>query len=1024
MSTDSQAGATPADLEPWLDVARREYDRGGPASVLPGEYDLNLRLDDPAGPRLLKVMRPECPEALVAIQCEALERLATTDPRLPVQRLERSRGGRPFVRAADARGRERLVWMVSWLPGRLWVATRPRPERLLDRLGETLGRLARALQGWDPPEAHRDLFWDLRRADWIREGLGEVRGEATRRRVADAARRHGELRPILEGLPTSLIHGDANDHNLLLTSPLGVDAEISGLLDFGDLHHGLRAAEVAVAAAYALVGRPDPVVSLSRLAAAYHREVPLTADELAVLLALVRTRLAATIVTAARRRRSRPEDAYATVSDGPARELLARLDDVDGSWAEAELRLACGLEALPGGERVVCWLHSRAARFAPVLGEGGRERLAQAPVLDLSVGSPDADVHPLRHDPDLLERRVDEALAAGAAEGGGPLGLGRWNEARLVYSEPAFRAGPRPNDRRRTRHLGVDLFAPPGTALHAPLEAVVRRVAVDAGAQGYGPWLLLEHRTDDDDGFHTVWGHLDGHSVAGLRAGTKIAAGAAFARIGARPENGDWPPHLHLQVLLGEPPVDGAPPGVAHPSAARGRLALSPNPAALLGLEDAPLDAEPPGDLLERRRHLLGPSLRLSYRAPLTIVRGWRQLLFDADGQGHLDAYNNVPHVGHAHPRVVRVLERQMRVLNTNTRYLHEAILEYSERLTALLPEPLAVCFFLNSASEANELALRLARAHTGARDLLVAEAAYHGHTTTLVDASPYKFDGPGGEGAPEWVHKTPIPDPYRGPYKRDDPRAGERYAERVAEVIETLARAGRRPGAYLCETLPSVGGQIIPPPGFLPAAFDHVRQAGGLAIADEVQAGFGRVGSHFWAFDMLGAVPDILVLGKPIGSGHPLAAVVTTREIARSFDTGMEFFSTFGGNPVSCAVGLEVLRILEDEGLQENARVVGGHLLGRLAELVDRHPLVGDARGAGLFLGVELVRDLETLEPATREAAYVKERLREERILVGTDGPFDNVLKIRPPMVFERDDADLLVDTLDRVLGDSALQG
>ncbi|NDD63251.1 MAG: aminotransferase class III-fold pyridoxal phosphate-dependent enzyme, partial [Acidobacteria bacterium] len=402
------------------------------------------------------------------------------------------------------------------------------------------------------------------------------------------------------------------------------------------------------------------------------------------------------------------------------------------------------------------------------------------------------------------------------------------------------------------------------------------------------------------------------------------------------------------------------------------------------------------------------------------VVRGWRQYLYDETGRQYIDAYNNVPHVGHCHPRVVEAGVRQMRVLNTNTRYLHDLINRYAERLGATLPAPLSVCYFVNSASEANELALRLIRAHTRRRDLIVLEGAYHGHTTSLIDISPYKHDGPGGEGAPGWVHTAPVPDLYRGRYRADDPMAAQLYAGHIATIIDQLAAAGRAPGGYIAETCPSVGGQIFFPPGYLAEVYRLIRAAGGLCVADEVQTGYGRIGTHFWAFEAHGVTPDIVVMGKPIGNGHPIGAVVTTPEVAASFDNGMEFFSTFGGNPVSCAIGLAVLDVMEEEGLQQHARKVGDHLLAGLRPLLDRSPLVGEVRGSGLFLGIELVRDRVRLTPAAVEASYVSNRMREEGILLGTDGPHHNVVKIRPPMPFAASDADLLVETITRVLDES----
>ena len=421
--------------------------------------------------------------------------------------------------------------------------------------------------------------------------------------------------------------------------------------------------------------------------------------------------------------------------------------------------------------------------------------------------------------------------------------------------------------------------------------------------------------------------------------------------------------------------------------------------------------------LLDQRRKHLGRGLSLSYAEPLTIVRGRGAYLYDADGRAYLDCVNNVCHVGHCHPRVVAAASEQMARLNTNTRYLYPELTDYLAALTAKFPEPLSVVYLVCSGSEAVDLALRLARTATGARDVIALEAAYHGHTEAVIDVSAYKFDGPGGAGAPPSTHLAPLPCTYRGRHRRDDPHAGAAYAGHVERIVASLAAEGRRPAAFLSESILGVGGQILLPEGFLRQAYAAVRAAGGVCIADEVQVGFGRVGSCYWAFELSGVVPDVVTLGKPIGNGHPMAAVVTTPEISAAFDNGMEYFNTFGGNPVSCAVGLEVLRVVDEEGLQAHAREVGGFLLEELRSRLGRHALVGDVRGSGLFLGVELVRDRTTLEPAAEEAAAVVEELRRRSVLLSVDGPLHNVLKIKPPMVFSMEDAGRLVDELDRAL-------
>ena len=410
-------------------------------------------------------------------------------------------------------------------------------------------------------------------------------------------------------------------------------------------------------------------------------------------------------------------------------------------------------------------------------------------------------------------------------------------------------------------------------------------------------------------------------------------------------------------------------------------------------------------ELLRLREAHLGKALSIAHGKPLHITHGSMQYLYAADGTRYLDLVNNVSHVGHSNPRVTQACARQMGLLNTNTRYVYDGLTEYLSRIADTLPEPLSVGFLVNSGSEANELAVRIARAHTGAHDMVVVEGAYHGHTGMLVDLSPYKFRGPGGKGEPEpWVHVLPIPDSYR--------RDGVDFP---AEARLAIEGAGRFAG-LLIETMLSCAGQVPLPEGYLAAVYRAVREQGGLLIADEVQVGFGRVGSHMWAFEESGVIPDIVVMGKPMGNGHPMAAVFTTPEIAASFEQ-MEWFSTFGGNPVSCAIGMAVMDCIEQDGLMGRAEQLGGHFLQGLVELQDRHPIIGDVRGRGLFLGFELVSDLSTLEPAMDEAVRLVNEMRERGVLLSTDGPHHNVVKIKPPMVLNEEDIDTTLEHLNEVL-------
>lgn len=441
---------------------------------------------------------------------------------------------------------------------------------------------------------------------------------------------------------------------------------------------------------------------------------------------------------------------------------------------------------------------------------------------------------------------------------------------------------------------------------------------------------------------------------------------------------------------------------------------------AACGLDTIPAVA-PPADIenmLQRRTRLLGPALGLFYERPLHIVRGEGAWLYDAEDRAYLDVYNNVAHVGHCHPRVVEALSRQAATLNTNTRYLHEAILELAERITATMPAELDTCMFVCSGSEAVDLAWRLAKAHTGNAGGIVIEGAYHGMTDAVVQLSPDELPP---EARGDHVAQVAAPDGYRGPFRRGEADIGARYAALLDGAIDALAARGHRPAAFILDTILASSGIRVAPHGYLEAAAGRVRRAGGVFIADEVQAGFGRLGEHTWGFEFGRVIPDIVTLGKPMGNGHPIAAVVARREIAESFAARMSYFNTFAGNPVSCAAGLAVLDVLEQEELQQRAATIGAELRAGLEDLASRHPLIGDVRGAGLFLGAELVRDRDTREPATEEAGRIMNAMRDRGVLIGRAGRDRNVLKLRPPLVFAREHAELLLETLDGALAAEA---
>jgi 4-aminobutyrate aminotransferase-like enzyme/Ser/Thr protein kinase RdoA (MazF antagonist) len=920
-------------------LAREQFGLDAEPRALPGELDRNYAV----GRHVLKLHAPGTDAAWLDLQDAAMEHVAGRTGDVATPRLLRATNGAARVDTGDG-----LARVLTWVPGTPWAEVSEHDAEALASLGRAVAALDAALADFDHPALDRPLRWNMMRAGEL--GGGDAGAGAVLARFVD------RIEPALRALPTQAIHNDANEHNVLV----GDDGRVRGLIDFGDLCRAPRACGLAVACAYAMTALAVPEREVLPLVAGYHEVAPLTPEELLLLPDLIRTRLAMSVAMAARQRSEQPDNEYLLISQEGITALLTRLGPVPPELEHLRLRAACGYEAVPTARAVR--QHLLTADPGPVC----RPPLDQAPIIDFSgEDPPPPDAEPA---------------------------IGRYLEDRRVYDSDAYEA-ELPGE-RRTLHLGVDVFLPAGEPILAPLDGVVRDVAWRPAPRDWGGIVVLDHETPDGIRFHTLYGHLDRASAERLAPGDRIACGDVVGRLGDERENGGWAPHLHLQVLTTDLARGAAAPGVGTFAERDLWESVNPDPNLLLGLPGG-VRAEPPRDpagLRAARRTSVSRALSLAYAEPLKIVRGAGAYLYDDTGRAYLDLVNNVCHVGHAHPRVVEAAAEQMARLNTNTRYLHDLLVTYARRVTATLPDPLSVVILVNSGSEANDLALRLARAHTRARDMLVLDHAYHGNLSSLVEISPYKFDGPGGAGRPEHVRVCVLPS---SAWDADDVR---RQAE------------GRRPAAFIAESLPGVAGQIVLPDGYLRAAYDYARAADAVCIADEVQVGFGRAGRAFWGFELGGVVPDIVTLGKPIGNGHPIGAVVTTPAIARSFETGMEYFNTFGGNPVSCAAALAVLDVIEDERLQARAARLGARIKAGLHELAARHPGIADVRGEGLFLGVELT--------SAHDATAAVEYARRDGVLLSTDGPRRNVIKIKPPMVLGDEDAERFLATLDAALG------
>jgi len=988
---------------------KTNYAIEGQISDLPGELDFNYFVKTIEGKAFtLKIANVNEHRANLELQNSVINHLSNPSFSLQVSRVVKSVAGNEILEINDENSRPRMVRLLTWVEGRVFASVNPQTPILFERLGELCGKLCESLSTFDHPSAHRYMKWDLARVPWIKPHLEKFGGDKLRL-VNYFYRQYEEnVIPVLPRLRQSVIYNDANDYNVLVTDDKK-DPRVPGVIDFGDVVYTHTINELAIAIAYAILSKPDPLETACRVVAGYNKAFKITEEELAVIFPLVTARLLISVTVSELNRLEHPDNVYLQISSKPAWEALAKLETISHNLFHFAFRSVCAMPACPHENNFKSWAESNHGKVSfPVT------KTESLSWLDLSVGSLDMGTMNNVLDPKLFDQKVAQLMQ----EASSTLALGKYNEARAIYNTDSFMGAGNDAPTWRTIHIGLDFFTQQGRDVCAVLDGTVHSFANNSGDRDYGPTIILRHQVTENLTFYTLYGHLTQESLSTLKPNQVIQQGEKIGRIGSSHENGNWPPHLHFQLMLDMLGKQGDFPGVCNVSQIEVWKSISPDPWLLLtgklSPQKSPISKE---EIVDYRKQHLGKNMSISYKDPIKMVRGYGAYLLDDTGRRYLDTVNNVAHVGHEHPRVVTAGQRQMAVLNTNTRYLHENLMKFVEELLSTMPAQLNVAFLVNSGSEANELALRLAKNFTGQKDMIVSEVGYHGNTNGCIEISSYKFDGPGGKGVAPHIHVVPIPDVYRGLYRANDPNAGSKYAGHVQRSIENMQAQGRKPAALIFESVISCGGQVELPKNFLSEAYQYVRTAGGVCIADEVQTACGRAGDSYWAFEAHQVVPDIVTIGKPIGNGHPLGVVVTTQAIADAFKNGMEYFNTFGGNPVSCAIGLEVLKVIKEEGLQENARVVGNYLKSGLQNLMRQFEIIGDVRGPGLFIGFELVKDRETKVPATEQASYFANRMRDKGILMSTDGPFNNVLKIKPPIIFSKPNADFLLDAISMVL-------
>ncbi|HYN57010.1 MAG TPA: aminotransferase [Motilibacterales bacterium] len=936
------------------------------ARDLGSHQDRNFLITTARARFVLKVANTAIPDDSLDAQNAAMLALADLPMRTP--RPVASIHGN-LREVADLEGVGHSARLLTYLPGQLMTGSGYLAPITSRQFGALAGRVSKALADFWHPGAGLVNQWDIRRSPQVVAQLSTALDPDLGSRVrALSAAAQRALDPLSEALPTQVIHADVTDFNVVADP--GPDARPipAGVIDFGDLMHTWRAAEAAVTICALLVkDRRAPLRIAEDVLAGFCSEQQLLPVEIRALWPMVAARACAGLVSTAHQLRSEPENPYLRdnlVVDRAVFEIVAALPLELGTLA---MRRAAGQLGPPAPV-----LRAR----SPILAD-----LDGVTRIDLSTTSPLLDEGAWT-DPG----RVRAAVTSAGRDGwGGHPGVVDYAGAHLHRSHANSLREP------ATVHIGVDVLLPRGTRA---LAAWPGRLAVGE------PWVT---RLVGDEGWDLLLSGAEPLSAPGSR----VAAGMPIAAV-TTSRDPALPDHIHVQVVATGSAV---PPTHVPVSQAALWRHLCPDPSGLLGLEPA-AEASDAHDLLHRRGAALASVQKHYWADPPQVERGWRHHLADVSGRVYLDAINNVAVLGHSHPAVAMAVTRALRTLNTNSRFHYSAHVEFAEMLLATMPQGLDRVFLLSSGSESVDLALRLARVHTQARDTIALRTAYHGWTTASDEVSSALMDNPRALGTrPDWIHLAEPPNLYRGPFTGPD--AGSRYAQDVRRILAELSAGGRRPAAFLCETLNGNAGGIELPGDYLEAVYEAVRAAGGVTIADEVQVGYGRLGSHFWGFEMLGVVPDIVCLAKATGNGYPVSAVVCTREIAESFAVEGSLFASMGGTPAGAAAAIATLRALQDEDLMSNAARMGARLRVGLESLVDRHEMAGAVHGRGLYLGLELVTDRESRTPATEATDALCERLLTLGVVMAATGDHMNVLKIKPPLCIDADGVDFLIEAL-----------
>ncbi|MEU3281298.1 aminotransferase [Streptomyces antibioticus] len=942
------------------------------AQALGSQQDANflLHTDDGTPAAVLKIANPAFGTVEIEAQDAAADLIASACPQLRIATVLRRPDGSPRRTTVDTDNGPAVARLLRHLPGGTLSGPRHLSPGTVAGMGTLAAKVSTALRDFRHPGLDRVLQWDPRHADRVVARLAGHIAEPDRRTAVRTATAEAwaHVQQLAAALPSQAVHLDLTDDNLI-RCPGSRPPMPDGVIDFGDVTTSWAVCELAVSLSSMLHHdgmEPHHVLPAVR---AFHAVRPLSAEEAEAVWPLVVLR-AAVLVASGRHQAAIDED-----------NLYAKAA-LDREWRIFEQAVGLPLPVMIRLVKDATGTADEPTRTAradapahPLLRDIAAHGIT---LLDLSTEADSMD-HGAWTDADTEARLVTSALADGAAAV-----ATRYARARLTRT-PALSALS-----AATVPTGIDLWLGRDTVVQAPATGKVL-----AAAPG---------RVELTHGTHVLSLSFP-HAVQPLvTTGATVRAGEDITHLGP-----GAPVHVALRDTEGP-----AAPSLVRPEYAAGWLALTADPAPLLGLP-ADADRTRERDLLERRDAAFATVQEHYYANPPRIERGWRHHLLSTDGRSYLDIVNNVTPLGHAHPRVEQAVSRQLRRLNTNSRFHYAAVVEFTERLAGLMPDPLDTVFLVNSGSEAVDLGLRLAIGASGRPDVVALREAYHGWTYASDAVSTSLQDNPNALATrPSWVHTVDSPNSYRGRHRGSD---AVRYAPEAVALVDELAAAGRPAGAFIAETYYGNAGGVALPDGYLAQVYAAVRRHGGLTVADEVQVGYGRLGHWFWGFEQQQVVPDIVCVAKAMGNGHPLGAVITSKAVADRYRDQGYFFSSTGGSPVSSIVGLTVLDTLRDEDLQGNAARVGGHLKSRLEALADRHDIIGAVHGSGLYLGLELVRDRVGLEPATAETAELCDRLLDLGVIVQPTGDHLNILKIKPPLCIDTAAADFFADMLDLAL-------